>query len=167
MRVPRSLIRSLRSLRFLALIFLAGCVSTGPALTEADFPVEQDQIRHRLDQIIEAVEKGELDRLDSYHFYGPKFTKFSPGSAVRQDAASARQGEHAGLNSIKELKMEAENLKIDVFGEVGVATFVVHSTFILSGNRVDKRDRATLVFAKVRGEWGIVHEHLSSLPSGS
>jgi len=34
-------------------------------------------IERRLQEVFAAAENKDFDRLDSYHFYGPKFTKFS------------------------------------------------------------------------------------------
>src|SRR5437667_11192322 len=97
-------------------LVLAGCASTPTARLTAAYPKAQAEIRRRLEEIIDACEKKDLDRLDSYHLYGPKFTKFAPESPDRQDAETARKGEHDGLSAAIGLSMKADNLKIDVFG---------------------------------------------------
>ena len=104
----------------LAVALLAGgCASVPTASPQADHPVERAQIEHRLQEIFAAATAKDFNRLDGYHLYGPKFTKFSGSSPERLDSEVSRKGEHDGLSSIKGLKMRADTLKIDVFGPVG------------------------------------------------
>jgi ketosteroid isomerase-like protein len=56
-----------------------------------------------------------------------------------------------------------ETVKVDVFGDVGIATFILDYSFEVEGATVRKKDRATLVFVKEGGEWKITHEHLSPI----
>ena len=142
---------------------LSGCASAPTGKLTADYPDERVGIESRLSEIFDAAEKKDLERLDSYHFYGPKFTKFGT-SAGRLDATSARQEEHQGLSRISDLSMRAEDLKIDVFGDVGVATFTMHSDFKAGTNTFHQKARSTLIFVKDRGFWKITHEHFSSPP---
>jgi ketosteroid isomerase-like protein len=95
--------------------------------------------------------------------YGPKFTKFSSSSPNRLDATATRKGEHDGLRPLTGLKMRATALKIDVFGDVGIATFILEYSFDRGGGTTQARERATLVFVKEGGAWKIAHEHLSSI----
>ncbi|MEO8427842.1 MAG: hypothetical protein ABI651_12100 [Verrucomicrobiota bacterium] len=80
-------------------ILLVGCATAPTARLAAEHPNEQAQIRRRLDEIFNAAKKMDFNRLDGYHFYGPKFTKFAAETPGRQDAAAARQGERDGLGS--------------------------------------------------------------------
>ena len=145
-----------------AAILLAGCASAPTAKTTADFPTEQAQIRQRLDEIIDAAEKKDFSRLDSYHLYGPKFTKFDSVADHRLDADAARKGEHDGLAAAAGLIMKAEDVKIDVFADVGIATFILKYSFITSAGPVEKQALSTLVFVRDGGAWRIAHEHLSA-----
>lgn len=43
------------------------------------YPDEQARVEQVLRAALDAGQKRELDRLDSYHLYGPKFTKFDDG----------------------------------------------------------------------------------------
>ena len=146
----------------LAVLF-AGCASVPAAKPTADYSKEQAQIRRRLDEIIGAAEKKDFERLDSYHLYGRKFTKFSPEAPGRQDAEAARKGEHDGLAAATDLGMKADDLKIDVFGHVGIATFVLNYSFKGPTGVIERKARSTMVFVKERGVWKIAHEHLSAL----
>jgi len=77
------------------------------------------------------------------------------------DAATARKGERDGLQAVNDLFMKAQDLKIDVFGNTGIATFMFDYGFKAGTISVQKQARATLVFVKEAGEWKITHEHFS------
>jgi ketosteroid isomerase-like protein len=143
-------------------IFFAGCASAPTAKPTADYPKEQAQIRRRLDEIIDAAEKKDFNRLDSYLLYGQKFTKFAPEAPGRLDADAARKGEHEGLAAAADIRMQADDLKIDVFGHVGIATFVLKYSFKTPTGTIEKETRSTMVFVKEGGAWKIAHEHLSA-----
>ena len=131
----------------------------------ADSPQEEAQIRSRLDEIIDAAQRKKFDRLESYHFYGAKFTKFALETTVRQDAEAARKGEHDGLAAATDLRMKVDNLKIDIFRDVGIATFVLNYSFKAPDGVLVKKANSTMVFVKDHGAWRIVHEHLSAVKS--
>ena len=83
----------------LAIAFLSSaCASVPAADPRADYPMEKAQIEHCLQEIFAAAAK-DFSRLDGYHFYGPKFTKFSGSSPERLDANAGRKGEHEGLGA--------------------------------------------------------------------
>lgn len=142
-------------------LLLTGCASAPTTKLAADDLKEQAAIRQRLDQIIDAAQKKDFERLDSYHLYGPKFTKFAGEAPGRLDAAAARQGEHAGLGAVEDLSMRAEDVKVDVFGQAAVATFILDYSFKAPSATVQRQVRSTLIFVKENGDWKIAHEHLS------
>jgi ketosteroid isomerase-like protein len=148
----------------LAIAFLAaGCASVRTVDLQADDPEARAQIERRLHEVLVAAERKEFDRLESYHLYGPKFTRFSGASVARQDAAATRKIEHDGLASLQGLKLRPDALKIDVFGPVGIATFILDASFHSGAGTVRTKDRSTLVFVKESGDWKIAHEHSSPI----
>src|SRR5258707_15104114 len=112
-----------------AAILAAGCVSSRKTKAQTDYAKEKTQIEQRLHEVIVAAETKDFARLDSYHLYGPKFSKFTGSTAERLDAAAGREGEHKGLGAANGLKMRADTLKIDVFDNVGIATFILDYSF--------------------------------------
>jgi ketosteroid isomerase-like protein len=143
---------------------VVGCASGPRGKVAPEHVKERAQIQHRLEEIIDAVEKKDFERLESYHLYGPKFSKFSTESAGRQDAEVARKGERDGLSAVNGLNMRAQDLKIDVFGKVGIATFILDYNFKVGELMAGKQARTTMVFVKDGKEWRIAHEHLSAGP---
>ena len=142
----------------LALVWLTGCASPPPWVCG---PGEREQVTKRLSEILHAAETKDLPRLDSYHWYGPHFTKFA-GQGQRLDAAVAREGEHKGLSALAGLKLRAEDLQIDVFHDAAVVTFTSVASFQSGAETITKRERGTLVFVQHEGSWKIVHEHFST-----
>ena len=142
----------------MALVLLTGC-ATAPSRPAASGS-EQAQVKQRLAEILNAAETKDLPRLDSYHWYGPHFTKFA-ATGQRLDAVAARDGEHKGLSAPLGLKLRADDLQIDVFYDTAVATFTMVATIQSGAETIMKRDRGTLVFVKHGGSWEIVHEHFS------
>ncbi|MCI0745176.1 MAG: nuclear transport factor 2 family protein [Verrucomicrobia subdivision 3 bacterium] len=141
-------------------------VASPPNASSSSDHAAAAQVEGRLHEIFDAAAKQDMPRLDSYHLYGPAFTKFAGEHPPRLDADAARAGEHQGLSAISNLSMKADDLKIDVFGQTAIATFLLNYSFNLATNTVQKNDRTTLVFVKDRGQWKIVHEHLSPYKSG-
>lgn len=139
-----------------------------PITYEIDDPCETDQLAviARVREIFAAAQAKEFDRLAGYHLYGPKFTKFDDFEPLeRQDAASARQCEEDGLGAVTGFRHDLEDLKVDVFGTTAVTTFVLDYGFVVDGETIDARARATLVLVNDDGGWRIVHEHFSAFKS--
>ncbi|MHC1763515.1 MAG: nuclear transport factor 2 family protein [Verrucomicrobiia bacterium] len=120
------------------------------------------QVRKRLQEVFSAAQAKDLARLDSYHLYGPKFTKFDANSRRRLGAEAARQGEHSGLGALTNLSLRADDLKIDVFGDAAVATLIMRARAEQGDQTIDTQHRGTVVFIKDSGSWKIAHEHFSS-----
>ena len=55
------------------------------------------------------------------------------------------------------------DLAINVFGDVAIATFNGHFTGQIAGNVVALDQQCTMVFVRVDDEWKIIHEHMSPL----
>lgn len=147
----------------LAAWLLTGCSSVPVAQAGLDAAQAEAQIRHRLEEVINAAETRDFKRLDSYHLYGPQFTKFTGSSPHRLDAAAAQKGEHDGLGAVQGLNMRAQALQVDVFGQVGIATFILDCSFESGGAVVHRQERSTLIFVRDGAEWKIAHEHLSPI----
>jgi ketosteroid isomerase-like protein len=148
-------------------LVVGGCASGPRGKVAAEQPKEAREIAGRLLEIMDACEKKDFERLESYHLYGPKFTKFSTESAGRLEAEVARKGERDGLSAVNGLSMRADGLKIDVFGKAGIATFVLNYSFKVGEETIEKQAKTTMVLVKEGGQWRIAHEHLSGIGGSS
>jgi len=133
------------------------------ATARGDAPKSDDQakINKVLDGILAAVDKKDIDRLESFHDYTPKFTKFEDDGLGREDAAAGKKGERDIFAIAKALWLEFDDVKIDVFGDAAVVTMLMRYRVDTGHEKMDGSDRATLVMANHAGTWKIVHEHLS------
>lgn len=133
-----------------------------------EYPAEKAEILQTWDEIVESVKEGDLDKLISFHAYGPKFTEFKQG-APRNGGEENEAFEREVFGSVTEVvKMDKNDMKVAVYyGNVAVVTF--HSDFHLKFGEdlAVINDQISLVFVKTAdGEWKIVHEHHSPLNVG-
>jgi len=153
-----------RALLIAACCVALGCArapSAGPRVSEAE---AQAEVQRRLDQIWDSAAKRDFARLRSYHLYGPKFTEFKDG-APRGDAASGEQGERAFFSALSDPKFVVNDLAVNVFGDVAIATFHADFGGTMAAQPIAAKLQATMVFVRDHAEWKLVHEHFSPLGS--
>jgi len=131
----------------------------------AEYPEEKAELLQTWNEIVESVKVGDVDKLISFHAYGPKFTEFKQG-APRNGGEENEAFERGVFGSVQEVvKMDANDMKVAVYhGNVAVVTF--HSDFHLKFEEemAIVNDQISLVFVKNGdGKWKIVHEHHSPL----
>jgi len=144
-----------------SLVFL-GCTVEEQEATDliADpFIDQQSEIRDAILSIKKDIESSNIEGLQAMHLVNEKFTKFGPRNFERQDVASTNESEAAFFSSINNVEYEVKDLKIDVFGDVGIATYYPEVSFVRDGNDVEVSGRQTLVFLKTQSGWKLVHEH--------
>jgi ketosteroid isomerase-like protein len=148
-----------------SMVALAGTAHAkgGGDIMKDAYAADQAQITKTVNDICDAVIKKDFDRLTAFHAYGPKFTKFEDDMLARQDAAVGKKAEQDAFAGVKAFDAKVKDLKVDVFGQVAVATFILVYTADTGKEKMAGQDRTTLVFAKDGGVWKIVHEHLSPL----
>lgn len=140
--------------------------TTSPDVVTEPFRVEQQQVEATLLGIMDAVRSKDFARLAAHHLDSPKFSKFDDLEPWdRQNIETSNRLEEEGLASVDEFEYELEDLKVDVFGPVAIATFVFNYGFVADGERMALRARTTMVFVDDRGSWKIAHEHLSAVPT--
>ena len=123
------------------------------------YPEAQNELREVINSIYKDAETANLEGLKASHLLSDKFTKFGPRSFERQDVKSTNESELAHFGSISNFKNEIKDLKIDVFGDIGIATFYPHVSFEKDGEEKTGSARQTLVFLKTSDGWKIIHEH--------
>jgi ketosteroid isomerase-like protein len=132
-------------------------------LINDEFPEAKQQVLDTFVGIAQSIKDGDIDKLISYHAYGPKFTEFKDG-APRNGGEANEAYERSLFGSVTEVvKFDAKDLKIAVYGDVANLTF--HSDFQLKFGEdlVVVNDQITLLFVKTNDGWKMVHEHHSPL----
>ena len=138
-------------------------VPTSIDLVNTDFPEEEQEVMETFGAIAQSIIDGDMDKLISFHAYGPKFTEFKNGDP-RNGSEANEAYERSVFGSITEVvKFDAKDLQIAVYGEVANLTF--HSDFQLKfgDDLVVVNDQITLLFVKTNDGWKMVHEHHSPL----
>jgi len=132
-------------------------------LINDEFPEAKQEVLETFVAIAQSIKDGDIDKLISYHAYGPKFTEFKDG-APRNGGEANEAYERNLFGSVTEVvKFDAKDLKIAVYGDVANLTF--HSDFQLKFGEelVVVNDQITLLFVKTADGWKMVHEHHSPL----
>ncbi len=144
------------------LLLLVSCSSEKPSqqdLIDDPFPEAQAELREVVESIVKDAMTANIEGLQAAHLVSDKFTKFGPRSFDRQDLTSTNESEAAFFGSISDFSQEIRNLKIDVFGDIGIVTYYPHVSFVQDGEERTGSGRQTLVFLRTKSGWKIVHEH--------
>ncbi len=146
----------------LVLLFLGSCATSSDQqrdLIKDRFPDAQGELRNAVESIADDIVKGNIEGLQAMHLESDKFTKFGPRSFDRQDVTSTNKSEAAFFSSVSNVIYEIKDLKIDVFGDIGIVTYYPKVSFVKDGEEKRVAGRQTLVFLKTNAGWKIVHEH--------
>lgn len=150
-------------------ILISGCMEKASAqeakidLLNDQFPEAQQEIMETFGAIGQSLKDGDMDKLISFHAYGPKFTEFKKGEP-RNGGEANEIFERTVFGGVSEVvKFDAKDVQIAVYGDVANVTF--HSDFHLKFGEdlVVVNDQITLLFLKTANGWKIVHEHHSPL----
>ncbi len=132
-------------------------------LVNDDFPEAKAEVMALMDELKQTIKDSDVDKLISFHAYGPKFTEFK-GGEKRVGSTENEEYERGVFGDVTEVvKFNYDNLKIAVYGDVANVTF--HSDFHLKFGEdlVVVNDQITLLFVKTDNGWKMVHEHHSPL----
>ena len=160
-----------RSLLYLSLTLLCflGCskedveVPENTANLQGNSQKAESEIAATLTAIFTAIDQKDGETLISYHAYGPAFTEFQNGQH-RTGSAENEAAEAALLDMISSFDYDLNDLQIDVLsGTVAKVTFHADFRPTIGGEEFQQLAQATLIFVKQKGEWKIIHEHLSPL----
>lgn len=132
-------------------------------LINDEFPEAKQEVMETMGAIVQSIKDGDIDKLISFHAYGPKFTEFKNGEP-RNGSAANEEHERNVFGSVSEvIKLDAKDMQVAVYGDVANMTF--HSDFHLKFGEdlVVVNDQITLLFVKTDSGWKLVHEHHSPL----
>jgi ketosteroid isomerase-like protein len=124
---------------------------------------QQREVEQTLNEIMDAVRRKDVDHLEGLNLYGPSFTKFDDFEPLgRQDAETCRHSEREGLLGLKAADFRFHELKVDLFGEAAVATFILGENMTTEAETISVKARSTMVFVRGGNRWKIAHEHFSA-----
>jgi ketosteroid isomerase-like protein len=148
-----------RVIRFMAILAIALSGVAGANEQTQREREAQNEIRKAVYGIKVDIESANIQGLQEIHLISEKFTKFGPRKFERQDVESTNKSEAAFFSSISEASYQINDLKIDVFGDVGIATYYPEVSFVRDGEHVQAAGRQTLVFLRTDAGWKLIHEH--------
>jgi ketosteroid isomerase-like protein len=144
-------------------LFFASCNAQVDPIND-EFPEAKQEVMETFGAVAKSIMDGDLDKLISFHHYGPKFTEFKNGEP-RNGGEENEAHERGTFGAVTEvMKFDAKDLQIAVYGG-DVANVTFHSDFHLKFGEdlVVVNDQITLLFVKTDDGWKMVHEHHSPL----
>ncbi|PCJ94760.1 MAG: hypothetical protein COA50_10215 [Flavobacteriaceae bacterium] len=167
----------MKSKMIFAFIMIFGIVITGCKQKEQKIEVEEVKIDLVNDEFSEAkievmalmnelkqsINDGDVNKIISFHAYGPKFTEFK-GGEKRVGSKENEEFERGIFGNITEVvKFNYNDLKIAVYDNVANVTFHSDFHFKFGEDDVVVNDQITLLMVKTENGWKCVHEHHSPL----
>jgi ketosteroid isomerase-like protein len=73
----------------------------------------------------------------------------------------AKKSEEDFFTNITEFDYKLPDIKVDVFDDMAIATFILDYSVIMEDETFNGNSRSTLVFVQDEGQWKIIHEHFS------
>lgn len=124
-------------------------------------PPDQENVKQvlfrRLDALAKKDEKALLDSFDRGLY--TRFDDWPPPN--RQESETALKNEVGGMKALSNYAYEVKNLKIQVLGDVALATFHLHYRGRMREKSFDIQSRVTTVLKRKDLTWKIIHEHYS------
>lgn len=128
------------------------------------------KIRDFIYKYFQIAKSKEIESLPE--FYADNFTKFGDSPPYdRRELERAMMLEQLQFASISDYDFKIEEMKIDVIGDAGMATFMLESTGIIvddysfRGTAIKNVARVTIVLKKdKKGGWRMLHQHFSKMP---
>ena len=146
-------------------LMIMGCNQIDKGTNSTVVPTSDAEMEKELRQAVMKVwqdaNNSNIPELKSAHLNSPKFSKFGPRISERQDVERTNKTETEHFLSIRDTNLVIEDLKIDIFDKVGIATFYNNYSFTKNDNRVQGKGRVTLAFLRTKEGWKIIHEHSS------
>ena len=132
-------------------------------LVNDEFPEQKAEVMALMDELKQTINDGDIDKLISFHAYGPKFTEFKNGEP-RNDGKENEEYERSVFGNVTEVvKFEYDDLKIAVFDKVANVTFHSDFHFKFGEDESIVNEQISLLLVETENGWKCVHEHHSPL----
>ena len=141
----------MKKILLIALLLIVGCDSSDKKSIEK----LSEELKLVVLDVWNDANNRDIEKLKSAHLNSPRVSE-------RQNVDETNSSESEHFSSIKDVDLKMDDLKIDIFDNVGVVTFYNNYSFIKNSKSVNGKGRVTLVFYNTHDGWKIVHEHSSS-----
>jgi ketosteroid isomerase-like protein len=93
-----------------------------------------------------------------------RYTKFDDWPPYgRQDADTGLKNEFGAYQVLSNYDYDLTNLKVDIIGDLAIATFNIHYSGLMRGKTFEVNSRVTTILMRQDSEWKIIHEHYSRM----
>ncbi len=125
---------------------------------------DADQIDNDIGEMLAGFQLGDVDKMHKYYADNVTFISgaFEPPITGWQNYVPIYQRQRAAFQAMQIVR---RNTIIFPHGDVAWAMYQWEFSALLNGAAYNLRGQTTLVFNKVAGNWLIVHNHTSSIPS--
>jgi ketosteroid isomerase-like protein len=123
---------------------------------------DESEIRHRIDELVEAIRDEDLERVMS--IYAQDVVSFDVEPPLQHVGAGAKRKNWARVFSMyrRPLDYELRDLAVAVNDDVAFGhAFVRIAGTLPNGTRTERWLRSTTCFRKIAGQWLIVHDQVS------
>ena len=128
-------------------------------------------IKRTVYKAFEIGKSKDLQSIQSIHYNDKRFSKFGDAPPyMRMDYSEACMHEELYFASVSDYDFKIEDLRVDIFGDIAIATFLIEHTGMLvddysfTGRTMNVKSRGTMIFQKKGSVWLIIHEHFSKIP---
>jgi ketosteroid isomerase-like protein len=132
---------------------------------------DKKEVESVIRAFFEAGKNKDLAALADFHSSRDAFTKFDENPPyTRQNSEEAFIHEQAAFANISDYNYAIDGLRIDLLGDVAVATFYLTysgmfvNDYSFEGSPIRSRTRVTVVLSRTPNKWRVVHEHFSRFP---
>ncbi|MFQ5921156.1 MAG: YybH family protein [Nitrososphaerales archaeon] len=132
---------------------------------------ERSAVERAVRMAFEIGKSKDLRSIQGMHLNDERFSKFGEMPPyTRMNFSEACMHEELFFASVSDYQFRLEDLRVDLFDDMAVATFLVeHSGMLVDdysfrGQTMRSKSRGTMIFQKKGSEWLIVHEHFSKIP---
>ncbi len=93
------------------------------------------------------------------------YTKFDDWTPRLQVGSEALREEDAALKVLSEYSYRLNDLRVEAQGRYAWASFYLNYRGVIRRSRFDAQSRVSIFLLKEDGDWRIVHEHFSIMPT--
>jgi len=131
---------------------------------------DESIIKRAVYKAFEIGKSKDLQSIAGMHYNDKRFSKFGDTPPyMRLDYKETCMHEELYFASVSDYDFKIEDLRIDLFDDMAIATFLIEHTGMLvddysfTGRTMSAKSRATMIFHKKESEWLVVHEHFSKI----
>jgi hypothetical protein len=147
-------------------VLLAGCAGSGDgALAEDERAALADSVRQFANEMVETIDRHDVDGFIAYHLRSPDFAWASRGAITPLDAHDVSMNEYfPGVGKNVHFKLGDSRVHV-LSRDSAVATSIIHSTDIgEDGEATSGHEVWSIVVQCIDDEWKVVQAHESYPP---